>query len=79
MNITAEVTIDLDEKRKVWSNTSTEITEENFGDAEKRAELMSSLSVAAANGALHSYKQVGGKVAGPRAFQEKAEPVGFQS
>lgn len=81
MNINTEVTIDLDEKRRVWSSSSAEINEENFGTPEARAELLSGLSIAAANGALHAYEKVGGPMPTPvdQTFKDRqAKPIGVQ-
>lgn len=56
MNITAEATIDLDEKRRVWSTTTAEM-DEIPQDPEEQVRLLTNLSIAAANGAIQAYEQ----------------------
>lgn len=53
MNIRAEITIDLDEKRRVWSTAEAEqVDPEDVRDASR------ALALAASGGALDSYGKV---------------------
>lgn len=73
MMLSAEVTIDLDEKRRVWSTSSIEIAELPESDEEK-AKLFTNVSMGAATGALQAYENAKVKTeqpSGPRGFKER--------
>lgn len=71
MMLSAEVTIDLDEKRRVWSTSSIEVVELPEDDEEK-AKLFTNVAMSAATGALQAYENAKvqvGQAPGPRAFK----------
>jgi len=79
--IRSEVTIDLDDKRRIWAESSAEI-EAWPADDEDQSKLLTDLGISAANSALHSYNTVRGRP-GPKVFKEgklaeAAQPGGFK-